>query len=85
MEMPRRQEDFVAEEELAEEEAAEGENLVEEDEDEPEEEPSIAERIIAPLLQETVKMPKIELSQETDELQEIVPEATREFTPVRRL
>ena len=83
VEMPRRQEDFVAEEELAEEEAAEGENLVEEDEDEPEEEPSIAERIIAPLLQETVKMPKIELSQETDELQEIVPEATREFTPVR--
>ena len=50
--------------------------MVEEDEDEPEEEPSIAERIIAPLLQETVKMPKIELSQETDELQEIVPEAT---------
>ncbi len=83
VEMPRRQEDSVAEEELAEEEAAEGENLVEEDEDEPEEEPSIAERIIAPLLQETVKMPKIELSQETDELQEIVPEATREFTPVR--
>ena len=83
VEMPRRQEDFVAEEELAEEEAAEGENLVEEDEDEPEEEPSIAERIIAPLLQGTVKMPKIELSQETDELQEIVPEATREFTPVR--
>ncbi|MDE7340484.1 MAG: hypothetical protein K2N80_07975 [Lachnospiraceae bacterium] len=83
VEMPLRQEASVAEEESAEEEAAEEENLAEEDEEEPEEEPSIAERIIAPLLQETVKMPKIELSQDTDELQEIVPEATREFTPVR--
>lgn len=33
--------------------------------------PSITEQLIAPLLQETVKMPKIELSQDTDELQEI--------------
>ena len=36
-----------------------------------EESSSIVEQIIAPLLQETVKMPKVELSQETDELQEI--------------
>ncbi len=47
------------------------------------EELSIVEKIIAPLLQETVKIPKVELPEETDELQEVVPEATREFTPVR--
>ena len=57
------------------------ENLAEkEDQDE---ELSIVEKIIAPLLQETVKIPKVELPEETDELQEVVPEATREFTPVR--
>lgn len=80
VEMPQRQEAADAEDETAEEEPAEEENFVEE---EAEEEPSIAERIIAPLLQETVKIPKVELSEDADELQEIVPEATREFTPVR--
>ncbi len=49
----------------------------EETEDE-EESPSIVEQIIAPLLQETVKMPKVELSQETDELQEIT---TQQISP----
>ena len=83
VEMPQRQEPADVEEEPAEEEPAGEEVFPEEDSEEPEEEPSIVERIIAPLLQETVKMPKIELSQDTDELQEIVPEATREFTPVR--
>ncbi len=93
VEMPRRQEQadeeesFVEEEETAAEDmdAAENtdteENLAEkEDQDE---ELSIVEKIIAPLLQETVKIPKVELPEETDELQEVVPEATREFTPVR--
>ncbi len=56
-----------------------------------EESSSIVEQIIAPLLQETVKMPKVELSQETDELQEItaqtiapepVPVPVPEPTPV---
>lgn len=83
VEMPQRREPADVEEEPAEEEPAGEEVFPEEDSEEPEEEPSIVERIIAPLLQETVKMPKIELSQDTDELQEIVPEATREFTPVR--
>lgn len=83
VEMPQRQESAEVAEEPAEEEPTEEENFVEETGEEPEEEPSIAERIIAPLLQETVKMPKVELPQDTDELQEIVPEATREFTPVR--
>ena len=93
VEMPRRQEQADAEESFVEEEetaaedmdAAENtdteENLAEkEDQDE---ELSIVEKIIAPLLQETVKIPKVELPEETDELQEVVPEATREFTPVR--
>ncbi len=93
VEMPRRQEQadeeesFVEEEETAAEDmdAAENtdteENLAEkEDQDE---ELSIVEKIIAPLLQETVKIPKVELPEEMDELQEVVPEATREFTPVR--
>lgn len=83
VEMPQKPEAADVEDEAAEEEAAEEEDFVEEDEEEAEEEPSIAERIIAPLLQETVKIPKVELSEDTDELQEIVPEATREFTPVR--
>jgi len=84
VEMPRKWES-TDEEEPVEEGPAEEENFVEEDEEDSEEEPSIAERIIAPLLQETVKMPKIELSQDTDELQEIVPEATKEFMPVREM
>ena len=49
----------------------------EETEDE-EESSSIVEQIIAPLLQETVKIPKVELSQETDELQEIT---TQQISP----
>ncbi len=53
-----------------EEVSADEETAVEEEE----ESSSIVEQIIAPLLQETVKMPKVELSQETDELQEITPQ-----------
>ncbi|MCM1386649.1 MAG: hypothetical protein NC231_04925 [Bacillus sp. (in: Bacteria)] len=59
-----------------------------EDEETADESSSIVEQIIAPLLQETVKMPKIEPGQETDELQEItaadiapVPEAEPELRP----
>lgn len=64
--------DMLEETEIPVEEPVEAE---EESEDEPEEEeaaePSITEKLIAPLLQETVEMPKIELPQDTDELQEI--------------
>lgn len=38
---------------------------------EPEEEPSVAEKIIAPLLQETTDLSNMKLPQDTDELQEI--------------
>ncbi|MCM1199904.1 MAG: hypothetical protein NC312_01605 [Bacteroides fragilis] len=83
VEMPRRGEAVEEEEEPSEE--APGEEAFQEEGNEEisEEELSIVERIIAPLLQETVKMPRVELSQDTDELQEVVPEATREFRPVR--
>lgn len=74
---------FADEDMSVENTSAEEEISAEEAEEEPDEEPSIVEKIIAPLLQETVKLPKVELSQDTDELQEIIPEATREFTPVR--
>lgn len=93
VEMPRRQEQadeeesFVEEEETAAEDMDAAENTdTEEDlaeKEDQDEELSIVEKIIAPLLQETVKIPKVELPEETDELQEVVPEATREFTPVR--
>lgn len=74
-----------AEEDLHAEEdgAPEGNVAAEETDEEQDEEPSIVEKIIAPLLQETVKIPKVDLPQDMDELQEVVPEATREFTPVR--
>lgn len=74
-----------AEEDLHAEEdgTPEGNAAAEETDEEQDEEPSIVEKIIAPLLQETVKIPKVDLPQDTDELQEVVPEATREFTPVR--
>lgn len=82
--------ELSADEDMAEEDIsvknvdAEEENISEEETDEdPDEEPSIVEKIIAPLLQETMKLPKVELSSDTDELQELLPEATREFTPVR--
>lgn len=52
----------------------EEEALADEETTDEEESSSIVEQIIAPLLQETVKMPKVELSQETDELQEIMPQ-----------
>ncbi|MCM1251307.1 MAG: hypothetical protein NC321_00650 [Clostridium sp.] len=63
-------------ENLADESMEIGKDASEEAEDTSEEETadessSIVEQIIAPLLQETVKMPKIEPGQETDELQEI--------------
>lgn len=74
-----------AEEDLHAEEygTPEGNAAAEETDEEQDEEPSIVEKIIAPLLQETVKIPKVDLPQDTDELQEVVPEATRGFTPVR--
>ena len=81
------EEKISTEEKISVEEETSGtENLAEkESKEKPEEEPSIAERIIAPLLQETMKMPKVELPQDADGLQEIVPDATREFTPVREV
>ncbi len=97
VEMPRRRERM--EEEDAEEAEYEStgdlsavENIDEEDdlsqdaegmpEEETDEELSIVEKIIAPLLQETVKIPKVDLPPE-EEPEEVLPDATREFIPVR--
>ena len=49
---------------------------------EPSEGSSIMEKIIAPLLQETVEMPKVSLAQGTDELQEIMAQPTVEVPTV---
>lgn len=59
-----------------EEEAGEDEEPAADDSDEEEETSSIVEQIIAPLLQETVKMPKVESARMTDEMQEITTQQT---------
>ncbi len=77
------EEEAFAEEDLSTEEEQDAAENSPADEEEPEEEISIVEKIIAPLLQETVEIPKVELPQDTDGQQGVLPDATREFTPVR--